>query len=132
MAFGLYTGQRLGDLSLLTWDNLDLSRGEVWLVTRKTGRQMILLLVKPPRPFVDALTSERAMAQPLFCIGCATSAWTESGCSSLAEARVIIEDYRCHYNEERPHGGPGHRTSRQAFHEARPANTKVANTAPAA
>lgn len=37
---------------------------------------------------------------------------------SVAEARVLIEDYRCHYNEERPHGGIGYRTPAQARQEA--------------
>jgi len=37
---------------------------------------------------------------------------------SLAEARVLIEDYRRHYNEERPHGGIGYRTPTQARIEA--------------
>jgi len=32
---------------------------------------------------------------------------------SVAEARVLIEDYRRHYNEERPHGGIGYRTPAQ-------------------
>jgi transposase InsO family protein len=33
---------------------------------------------------------------------------------SVAEARVIIEDYRQHYNTERPHGGIGYLTPAQA------------------
>lgn len=37
---------------------------------------------------------------------------------SVAEARVLIEDYRRHYNEERPHGGIGYRTPAQARMEA--------------
>jgi len=37
---------------------------------------------------------------------------------SVAEARVLIEDYRNHYNEERPHGGIGYRTPAQARKEA--------------
>jgi len=37
---------------------------------------------------------------------------------SLAEARVLIEDYRVHYNDERPHGGIGYRTPAQARMEA--------------
>jgi len=37
---------------------------------------------------------------------------------SVAEARVLIEDYRRHYNEERPHGGIGYRTPAQARLEA--------------
>lgn len=37
---------------------------------------------------------------------------------SVAEARVLIEDYRRHYNDERPHGGIGYRTPAQAREEA--------------
>ncbi len=37
--FGLYTGQRPGDLARLTWTNVDLAREEIRLVTSKTGRQ---------------------------------------------------------------------------------------------
>lgn len=51
---------------------------------------------------------------------------------SVAEARVVIEDYRRHYNEERPHGGIGYRTPTQAFNEAQAADTKVSNSVPAA
>ncbi len=42
IAFGFYTGQRLGDLAALTWQNLDLQRRELRFVTRKTGRRQIL------------------------------------------------------------------------------------------
>ena len=37
---------------------------------------------------------------------------------SVAEARVVIEDYRWYYNEVRPHGGIGYRTPAQACREA--------------
>ena len=40
-------------------------------------------------------------------------------------AQSIIEDYRRHYNEERPHGGIGYRTPTQACNEARAADTKM-------
>ena len=51
---------------------------------------------------------------------------------SVAEARVVIEDYRRHYNEERPHGGIGYRTPRQAFHENRASDAKVVDPVPVA
>ena len=51
---------------------------------------------------------------------------------SLAEARVVIDDYRHYYNEVRPHGGIGYRTPAQAFNEAQALDAKVANTMPAA
>jgi integrase len=38
--FGLYCGQRLGDLALLTWSNIDLARDKLRLVTRKTGKRL--------------------------------------------------------------------------------------------
>jgi len=53
--FGLYTGARLGDLATLTWQNLDLGRGEVRFVSRKTGRQMIIPLAKPLREHIERL-----------------------------------------------------------------------------
>jgi integrase len=45
--FGLYTGQRLGDLALLTWENVDLERNEIRLVTRKTGKSLTIPISSP-------------------------------------------------------------------------------------
>jgi integrase len=42
--FGLYTGQRLGDIATLRWNNLGLARGELRLSTRKTGKAIVLTL----------------------------------------------------------------------------------------
>jgi len=39
---GLYTGQRLGDIVSLTWDNVDVRREEISLTTIKTGRRILL------------------------------------------------------------------------------------------
>jgi integrase len=40
--FGLYTGQRLADIATLTWSNVDIQRREIRLITRKTGKRLIL------------------------------------------------------------------------------------------
>ena len=45
---------------------------------------------------------------------------------SVAEARVVIEDYRRYYNEVRPHGGIGYRTPAQACREAQAMNANPA------
>jgi integrase len=34
--FGVYTGQRLSDIASLTWDNIDLQKGELRLTAQKT------------------------------------------------------------------------------------------------
>ena len=63
---GLYTGQRLGDIAELTWENLDLARGELKLVTGKTGRQQIIPLAKPLLRIFESLPGGDNPKQPLF------------------------------------------------------------------
>ncbi len=53
--FGLYTGQRLGDIALITWSNLDLEAGEIRFVTSKTSRRMILPMAPALRKHVLSL-----------------------------------------------------------------------------
>lgn len=45
--FGLYTGQRLGDLATLSWANLDLQRQDIRLTTAKTGKRMSIPISEP-------------------------------------------------------------------------------------
>jgi integrase len=40
--FGLYTGQRLGDIAVLTWAGIDLQRDEIRMLIRKTGKYMTI------------------------------------------------------------------------------------------
>jgi integrase len=53
--FGLYTGQRLADIAALTWDNLDLSKNEIRLRTRKTAKRIMVPMAKPLRQHLDSL-----------------------------------------------------------------------------
>ena len=64
--FGLYTGQRLGDLAALTWQNVDLQRAELRLVTGKTGRRQILPLAPPLLRYVESLPAGDQPDAPLF------------------------------------------------------------------
>jgi integrase len=64
--FGLYTGQRLGDLARFTWQNLDLQREELYCVTAKTGRRQIIPLARPLMKFIEGLQAGDKPAQPLF------------------------------------------------------------------
>jgi len=64
--FGLYTGQRLGDLAGLTWSNVDLQRAELRLVTAKTGRRQIIPLAAPLLRYVEKLPMSDNIDAPLF------------------------------------------------------------------
>ena len=45
--FGIYTGQRLGDLARLTWANVDSTAREIYLTTSKTGRVVRIPIASP-------------------------------------------------------------------------------------
>jgi integrase len=63
--FGLYTGQRLGDIANLTWSNIDKARGELRLATRKTGKVLILPLAAPLLAHIEKLPSSSDPNGPL-------------------------------------------------------------------
>jgi integrase len=119
--FGLYLGQRLGDLAKLTWRAVDLDTGEVAFSTRKTGRRIVLPLVQPLADYLESLpTSDNPNA---FIFPCAASAKRTASLSNqfrdiLVAARLV---------EPRPHGhkstGKGRDQAREAselsFHSLR-------------
>jgi integrase len=64
--FGLYTGQRLGDISSLTWRNVDVERCELAFITRKTKRRQLVPLAGPLQKYLEELNAGDDPAQPLF------------------------------------------------------------------
>ncbi len=63
--FGLYTGQRLGDIAGLTWETIDLARDEIRLVTSKTGRRMKIALAPALRQHIMTMPSSDDPKAPL-------------------------------------------------------------------
>ena len=63
--FGFYTGARLGDLAMLTWQNLDLGRDELHYTSRKTRRTVIVPLANALRIHVESLPAGDDPKQPL-------------------------------------------------------------------
>jgi integrase len=63
---GLYTGQRLGDIAGLCWNNVDLSRRELRFVTGKTGRRQIIPIARPFADYLEYLPTSDDPAAPLF------------------------------------------------------------------
>jgi integrase len=63
--FGFYTGQRLTDLALLRWDNMDLTRGEIRFVTRKTHRRVAVPICEPLREHIISLPTPEAPDAPV-------------------------------------------------------------------
>jgi integrase len=55
MLTAVYTGQRLGDITLLTWQQVDIQRKTISFVTQKTGKRLCLSLAKPLHEFLETL-----------------------------------------------------------------------------
>jgi integrase len=53
--FGLYTGQRLGDIARLTWSNVEVLSEEIQLRTSKTGRLVRIPICKPLLDHIQTL-----------------------------------------------------------------------------
>ena len=86
--FGLYLGQRLGDLAKLTWRAVNLEDSEIAFTTRKTGRRIVLPLVQP---LADYLASLPASDNPnAFIFPTAASAKRTSTLSN--QFREILAD----------------------------------------
>ena len=64
--FGLYTGQRLGDLALAHLAQIDLERDEIRLTTRKTGKQLLIPIAAPLREHLLSIAGDdpRAPVHP--------------------------------------------------------------------
>lgn len=63
--FGLYTGQRLGDIAMLTWQNVDLEHGEIRLTTRKTKKTLILPVAAPLQRHIEMIPIADDATAPL-------------------------------------------------------------------
>ena len=64
--FGIYTGQRLGDITRLTWRAINMEKREIAFVTRKTGRRMNLPLMKALQDYLATLPAADDPNTPLF------------------------------------------------------------------
>ena len=63
---GLYTGQRIGDVAKLCWNNIDLQREELRLVSQKTSRNMIIPLAAPLLKWLVGNANQDDPAAPVF------------------------------------------------------------------
>lgn len=63
--FGLYTGQRLGDIARFEWKNVDLKRESISLVTSKTDKELTIPLPKELLNHLRALPSPISESQPI-------------------------------------------------------------------
>lgn len=63
--FGLYTGQRLGDIARFQWKNVDMKKKTISLTTSKTGKELIIPLPPDLHKHLASLPLPITEAQPI-------------------------------------------------------------------
>jgi len=57
--FGLYTGQRLGDIARLKWSSVDLEKGVIRIVTQKTNKTLVLPINEPLKQHITLIKGQK-------------------------------------------------------------------------
>ena len=131
--FGLYTGQRLNDLARLTWQNLDLVKGDLRFVTGKTGRRMHLPLAASLVAHVETMKAGDDASAPLFPAS-AVIANNSAGDSRLSQQfHAILVDAGMAKDRTKRETGKGHSGRRTvsaiSFHSLRHTATSLLKNA---
>jgi integrase len=63
---GAYGGLRLGDVSLLCWQNVDLANRELRFTSEKTGREMVIPVAGPLYAYFLEIAKNDGPGMPLF------------------------------------------------------------------
>ncbi len=120
--FGLYTGQRLGDLATLRWTAIDLESMEIRFLTRKTKHPILQPIAEPLKEHILKLCSSddpSAFIHPELALR-----YEEHGSGSLSNqfsdilAEIGLREKVSH--KKKPEGRAGKReTSQISFHSLR-------------
>lgn len=114
--FGLYTGQRLGDIVKLRWSNIDLNRGMINLVTGKTGKRLHIPIAKPLLDHIERLPvgdDPQACIHPKSCETLQNANWQVSTLSN--QFTKILEHAGLREKTTHQKKGQGRSAKRQAM-----------------
>lgn len=133
--FGLYTGQRLGDIAQLTWGQIDLENSEIRIETGKTGRFQKIPIPSPLRRHLESLPTPEHEQVPLHPRAddiVATQGKTGSLSNQFQKilARAGIAEKKPHRKTGSAPGRSGQRAqSKVSFHSLRHTTTSLLKNA---
>jgi integrase len=133
--FGLYTGQRLGDIARLTWEQIDLEAKEIRLQTGKTGRFQKIPIPPPLLKHIRSLpTPEHGQiplherAEEIVALQGKTGSLSIQFQKIMSDAGLVKK--KTHKQAEHAPGRNGHRAeSRISFHSLRHTTTSLLKNA---
>jgi integrase len=119
--FGLYLGQRLGDLARLTWRAVNLETDEIAFTARKTGRRIVLPLVQPLSNYLASLPANDNPDASIFPNSAAhkrTSSLSNQFREILVDAGLLAPVERLHRSSGKGRSST-RETSESSFHSLR-------------
>lgn len=133
--FGLYTGQRLGDLARITWEQIDLEAEEIRLQTEKTGRFQKIPIPFPLLRYIKSLPAPQHQQIPLHeraediaVHQGKTGSLSVQFQKIMADAGIVKK--KAHRKSEDATGRTGRRTeSKVSFHSLRHTTTSLLKNA---
>lgn len=133
--FGLYTGQRLGDLATLTWEQIDLDHNEIRLTTRKTSRNQKIPICTPLFTHIQGLTQPSARSKPVH--PDAAAQFKMQGRSGVLSRQFYelmtkagLVEKKSHHKSQGSMGRSGrHNLSKISFHSLRHTTTSLLKNA---
>lgn len=121
----VYTGQRLGDIATIVWQQIDLERNTISFVTKKTGKRLSLSMAKPLRHYIEDLPSADDAKEYVF-PKAAAMAEKHTGTIStkfydeiLAPAGLVKERPKAEAAEDGKGRAAKRKTSELSFHSFR-------------
>ncbi len=133
--FGLYTGQRLGDIATLTWDQIDLKNREILLTTRKTSRNQKIPMTAPLVKHIKALRKSgrrdgavHTVAEEIYRSQGRAGTLSRQFHELMAEAGIV--EKKRHAKAKNGQGRDGNRAaSKISFHSLRHTTTSLLKNA---
>ena len=124
---GFYTGARIGDLSNLSWDAVDLKKRAVYISQKKTGKTIAIPIHTELRRWLKATPKQKRQDSAMVFPSLAgKSAAGKSGLSS--QFKRLMEEAGIHGKLIKSHGDKGRNRSTLSFHSLRHSfNSAMAN-----
>ncbi len=113
---GAHTGLRLGDVSSLCWESIDLEEGLLSVVTQKTGQKVTIAISQDFSEWL-ANTPKGIGKAPVFTELHSTAIGGRKGLSS--QFRLMMDEVGVKYKTLRRHGKKGRDRNSKGFHSLR-------------
>ena len=133
--FALYTGQRLGDIATLNWEQVEFESCEIRLTTQKTSRQQKIPILAPLLRHIEKVNSKQIRSGSIHpkadsIYEAQRRTGTLSRQFSEIMAKAGITEKKSHQKQKEGEGRAARRTaSKVSFHSLRHTTTSLLKNA---